>query len=83
MYKGIEMTAYYHVLVGVAIFAYGLFTLSCPRALWFITRGWQYDNPKEVRLSRTYLLANAVGAIMAILIALMLIFGGFQGGSEQ
>ncbi len=61
-------------LAGAGVCLVGVCTRIWPRRFWYVTHGWWYQNPEDVRLSDGYLLWKAFNAVSVIMVGLTIIF---------
>ncbi len=61
------------LLIGLLLVGSGVFSVTNPRAAWFLNRGWMYRNAEP---SDLYLGLSRVGGIIAVIVGLFATVGG-------
>ena len=70
------MTDYY-LVIGVMLILFGACMVAWPRRVWYVTRGWRYENPKEVRLSAAHMTWSRISGAVGVVIGVVLVIRSF------
>jgi hypothetical protein len=69
-------------IFGGAITLLGLFIMIWPRRFWYVTQGWWYDNPQDVRLSDAYRVWIFINGVCVSIVGLVALFQPLFGESH-
>ena len=62
----------YYLIIGLMLILGSVCMIAWPRAAWYATRGWRYENSEEVRLSAAHMtwtrFSGAVGVVMGVVL---------------